>query len=95
MSNNTFTQDLTIAREVFPTLHLKGERPMAVKEFLDAQTDDDRQNVVDGLGAGLIRRGLRQIAQRMDKVDHDKADVFWALRDDIDPDGEVFHLDVA
>lgn len=88
-----FAADLTVAREVFATLNLKGERPMAVKAYLDADTDDQRQEVIDGIGAGMIRRGLRQIANRLDAQDRTgDAAAFWSLRDDVQ-DGDQFHVE--
>lgn len=94
MATNFFNNDITAARLIFEGLGLKGERPNAVAAFLAAETDDDRQAVVDVLGAGMVRRGLRQIAQRLDRKGDDSADLFWRLRDDIDPDdGEVFRVD--
>lgn len=97
MTNNTFTNDLSVARKALEPLNLKGVRPAAVKAFLDAKTDDDREDAVSEHGAGMVRRGLRQLAQRFDrKGDEETADVFWALRDDIDEEtGDVFRVEAA
>lgn len=101
MSKNTttngFTADITTARLTLEGLNLKGERPAAVLAFLQAETDDERLAVVESRGAGMIRRGLRQIANRFErKGDQDLADVFWALRDDIDEeDDTVFVIEAA
>lgn len=94
MATNYFTNDITAARSIFEGLGLKGERATAAAAFLAAETDDDRQAVVDVFSAGMVRRGLRQIARRLERKDDDNADLFWRLRDDIDPDdGEVFRVD--
>lgn len=97
MSKHTFNNDITSALEVLNTLNLKGERPQAVRAFLEAKTDNEREDAVSEWGAGMVRRGLRQIAQRFDrKQDEETADVFWALRDDIDEEtGDVFRVEVA
>jgi hypothetical protein len=97
MSNNTFNNDLTVARKAMESLNLKGLRPQAVRAFLEATTDDQREDAVAEWGAGMVRRGLRQIAQRFDrKQDEETADVFWALRDDIDEEtGDVFRVEAA
>lgn len=87
--------DIDTAREALAGLTFKGRRPAAALEFIQATTDQDRQDVVDGLGAGLIRRGLRQLATRMERVGNQQgADSLRALRDDIDEsDGTVFPYD--
>lgn len=92
---NTFTADLSTALEVFNTLNLKGVRPQAVRAFLEAKSDEQREDAVAEFGAGMTRRGLRQIAQRFErKGAQETADVFWALRDDIDEEtGEVFRVE--
>lgn len=101
MAENTttvdrFHLDLDMAALAVAGLHLKGARPSAVAEFVNAKSDEEREAVVERHGAGMIRRGLRQFARRFEgKGDQEGADIFWALRDDIDEDGEVFHLDAA
>ncbi len=94
-TTNGFESDLLVARMAVSALNLKGQRPAAVAEFLTATTDDERQAVVEHRGAGLVRRGLRQFARRFDrKGDTETADVFWALRDDIDEeDDTVFRIE--
>lgn len=91
--NQQFNSDLTVAREVFATLNLKGQRPQALAEYLAADTDDQRQDVIDGIGSGMLRRALRQIANRLDRQDRTgDAAAFWSLRDDI-TDGDQFHVE--
>jgi hypothetical protein len=88
-----FNSDLTVAREVFATLNLKGERPQALLAYLNADNDADRQDVIDGIGAGMLRRAMRQIAKRLDNQDRTaEAAAFWSLRDDV-TDGEQFHVE--
>lgn len=94
---NQFQQDLNIAAETMAALNLKGVRPQAVVAFVTATSDEERLTVVESHGAGLIRRGLRQVARRMErKGNQDVADTFWALRDDIDEEDEtVFQIEAA
>lgn len=92
MSNNTFTADLSAAVVAYATLKRdKGARPAAVRAFLEADSHEARELAVESHGAGFTRRGLREAAIMFEaKGDQQNADVFWALRDDIDLDGEVF-----
>lgn len=98
-TNTTFTfdADLARAREAYSTLkRVKGQRQAAVRAFLDAVDHAGRELAVEEWGAGFVRRGLREAAIFFDgHNDSETADVFWALRDDIDMDGEVFHVEPA
>lgn len=79
-----FASDLAIAVEVFPSLNLKGVRPTVAGRFILADNDEDRQAVLNEVGGGLVRRGLRQIAIRLDREDRaSDGAAFWSLRDDI------------
>lgn len=91
----TFTVDVASALNTYNSLNRKnGVRPVAVIAFLSATTDDERQDAVDEHGAGIVRRGLREAAVYFAAHDDaDNAEVFWALRDDIDIDGFVAPLD--
>lgn len=99
MSNNTntidgFTADLNIARKVMERNPQSSKRVVLVKGFLSKTTDEARQEFVDEHAAGEVRRELRQMAIRCERAgNQDEADAFWALRDDIDEDGDVFRLD--
>jgi hypothetical protein len=94
-TNLTFDADLARAREAYNTLkRVKGQRQAAVRAFLDATTHEGREDAVQEHGAGFTRRGLREAAVFFEgHGNQDVADVFWALRDDIDMDGEVFHVE--
>ena len=91
---NAFQADIDLALATLNTLNLKGERPTAARAFLEATSDDEREAACEEFGYGFIRRGLRQLAIRAEKDgNQNAADAFWALRDDIDPDGvEVFRI---
>lgn len=80
---------LEAARDAFASLKRgKGQRPQAVKAFLDADTDDQRDDAVEEWGAGFVRRGLREAAVfYARKGDEEIANAFWLLRDSIDDDG--------
>lgn len=85
MNTNTFKSDVKTARTAVEGLNLKGTRPAAVLAFLVAQGNSNSIVVPDDLSAGTVRRGLRQLARRFDHAgDADMADVFWALRDDVE-----------
>lgn len=96
MSNITYTDlfvaDIDVVREVMATLNLKGARPTAVLAYVEAEDDTARQEVLDRIGGGMIRRGLRQIAARLDRQGDPNAAAFWSLRADIDGD-DMFHAD--
>jgi len=94
---NTFNTDLAAAREAYNTLkRVKGQRQAAVRAFLDATDHEGRVLAVEEHGAGFVRRGLREAAIFFEgHGDQNVADVFWALRDDIDLDGEVFQVETA
>lgn len=89
---NTFENDLATARTALATLKRdKGARPAAARAFLEADGHDAREAAVEEHGAGFVRRGLREAAIMFErKGQQETADVFWALRDDIDLDGDVF-----
>lgn len=94
MAANTFNTDLAAARKAYSTLkRVKGQRQAAVRAFLDANDHQGREDAVEEHGAGFVRRGLREAAIYFEAHDNqDVADVFWALRDDIDLDGDVFQI---
>lgn len=84
---------LNAARDAFSGLRRseKSDRTAAVHAFLEAVTDEDREVVVEQYGAWLVRKGLRVAA--LSTKDEEVANVFWALRDSVDPDGFVFPAD--
>lgn len=90
--NTTFDADVEAARLAYSVLNRKkGLRPAAVIAFLTATDADAMEDAIAEHGAGLVRRGLREAAVFFESHDmQETADVFWALRDDIDLDGEVF-----
>lgn len=94
---NAFQADIDLALATLVSLNLKGERPTAAMAFLSATTDDEREAATDEFSPGFIRRGLRQLAIRCEKDGNQAAaDAFWALRDDIDPEGvEIFRIVAA
>jgi hypothetical protein len=85
MAANTTTLPFLVAaaREAMATRELKGLRPKAASMFIDADTEDDRAEVVLE-NAGIVRRGLREQAKHWAKTDEEVANVFWMLRDAID-----------
>ena len=93
MSNLTFTADLSAAAAYMEAAtDLRGERPAMLREFLAAKTDDDRAMVVEVHGGGHLRRAMRQVALCCEGKAHNDpamADVFWALRDDIDAEDDT------
>jgi hypothetical protein len=93
-NTNTFQADVAISTKALEALNLKGTRPAAVRAFLAGQEGQSEVTPVDGLSAGTVRRGLRQLARRFDhQGDVETAEVFWALRDDVEDsveDGVVF-----
>lgn len=97
MNTNAFITDITTARNALVALKVKGERADMVNALLNAATDDERDAVVEGYAAGELRRGLRHFALVFEgKADQDMADVFWALRDDIDEDDDtMFRVELA
>lgn len=58
-----------------------------VKAMVNPETtDEEREDFTFTYTAGYVRRGFRQAARFIEKAgDQDLADVFWGLRDDIDP----------
>lgn len=80
---------LSAARDAYSTLsRVKGQRPLAVKEFLDATTDDERDDAIESWGAGFVRRGLREAAAFYAAHDDEEtANAFWLLRDSVTDDG--------
>lgn len=90
MNTNAFLADITTAREALVALKVKGERADMVNALLTAESDDARDAVVEGYAAGELRRGLRHFALVFEaKADQETADIFWALRDDIDEDDDT------
>lgn len=91
MSNNINTTEflVTAARDAFSTLkRTKGQRPLAVLAFLEANTDDERDLAIESWGAGFVRRGLREAAVFfVNKDDEETANVFWTLRDSVTDEG--------
>lgn len=80
---------LTAAREGYGSLkRVSGQRPLAVRAFLDATTDEQRDEAIEAWGAGFVRRGLREAAVFFEgHDDQETANAFWALRDSVDEDG--------
>ena len=107
MSNNTTTavaptnQFEDDKARAFAFLTEKGwnsEIMTVVKAMVDpATTDEEREDYTFTYTPGYVRRGFRQAALFLErKGNEDLADVFWGLRDDIDPyTGEWFRMDVA
>lgn len=86
---NTTAFLLSAAVDAYSSLRrIKGQRPLAVKAFLDATTDDERDAAIESWGAGFVRRGLREAAVFFQGHDDEEtANVFWSLRDMIEEDG--------
>jgi hypothetical protein len=84
---NNLTTDLARAHEIMVEVNPKAERLLVVKEFTAPETtDQEREDFTFTYTPGVVRRGFRQMALRMEKAGRtDDAEVFWALRDDIDP----------
>jgi hypothetical protein len=99
VNTNTITTTefvLSAAREAYSTLkRVNGQRPLAVKAFLDATTDSERDEAIEAWGAGFVRRGLREAAVFFaGKDDEETANAFWTLRDSIEED-EFLNFDGA
>lgn len=94
---NTLTADVARAFEIMVETDPKAERLLVVKEMVKPDaTTQEREDFTYTYTPGWVRRGFRQMALRLEKAGRqDDADVFWALRDDIDTyDGWVeFDLD--
>lgn len=89
MSNTTTTQFLLdAARAAYGSLKRgKGMRPQAVLAFLNAETNDQRDDAIEAWGAGFVRRGLHEASVYFTrKGDQETANVFEALRDSVDED---------
>lgn len=99
MSNNTTTEFvLNAARAGYGSLkRVKGQRPQAVLAFLNAESDDQRDDAIEAHGAGFTRRGLHEAAVFFArKGDQETANAFEVLRDSIDDDGFTdFDVEVA
>lgn len=93
---NLFDADITTAREALVALKVKGDRADMVNALLAADGADARDSVVESYAAGELRRGLRHFALVFEgRDDQTTADVFWALRDDIDEDDDtMFRVEV-
>jgi hypothetical protein len=90
MSATTTTQFLfTAAAAAYGSLKRgKGQRPQAVKAFLDATTNDQRDEAIEAWGAGFVRRGLHEASVMFTrKGDLETANVFESLRDSVSDDG--------
>lgn len=96
-NTNAFLADLTAARDALVALKVKGERADMALALLNADSDDARDAVVEGYAAGELRRAFRHFALVFEgRNDQDTADVFWALRDDIDEDDDImFRVEAA
>jgi hypothetical protein len=101
MNTNTNTTAflLIAAREAYSTLRRdKGARATAVLAFLNAESDEQRDEAIwDQGGEGYLRRGFREAAIMFEaKGDQETANVFWDLRDMITENGfdsEVVEVD--
>jgi hypothetical protein len=80
---------VSAARDAYTSLkRTKGQRPLAVLAFLEANTDDERDMAIESWGAGFVRRGLREAAVfYVNKDDEETANVFWSLRDSVTDEG--------
>lgn len=86
-TNNTVSFLVNAARDAASTLRRgAGARAAALRDFLAADTDDQRDDVIAQWGAEIIRRSLRVTALSFRK-DEEVANVFWTLRDMIEDDG--------
>jgi hypothetical protein len=95
--NTTTTLDflLNAARDAFTGLRRgDGDRAQVLRDFLSAQTDDERDDVVALWGGEVLRRSLRVTALSL-KKDEETANVFWTLRDMIDVEDDTFNADLA
>lgn len=83
---NTTQFLLSAAREAMSGLRRgNGDRAEALRQFLAAETNDDRDNVVAEYGSALVRKALL-VAAKSTK-DEETANVFMTLRDSVDEDG--------
>lgn len=83
---NTTQFLLSAAREAMSGLRRgNGDRSEALRQFLAAETNDQRDEVVDTFGSALVRKALL-VAAKSTK-DEETANVFLALRDSVDEDG--------
>ena len=93
MSSTTTEFLFAAARDAYSTLRReKGQRAQSVLQFLNAETDEERDWAIDEWRADYIRRGLREAAVAFtDGTDEgsEVAAVFWALRETITLDGYV------
>lgn len=98
VATNQFEQDKATALAFIEKMGWKSERIATAKAMVDpALTDDERDDILFTYDAGYVRRAFRQIALFIEKQSpakvgvanedekQDLADVFWALRDDIEP----------
>ena len=83
---NTLATDLATANKVMIATAPKAERLQVVALMVNPNTtDEEREDFTVTYTPGYVRRGFRQMALRLEKAgNQDVADVFWALRDDID-----------
>lgn len=91
---NEITFITTAARTALDGRKAAGARSKAAAAFVAANTDAERQAVVDEHGAGKVRRGLRQLATKAFRKDEEVGNLFFWLRDLIDEaTGDVEVLD--
>jgi hypothetical protein len=97
ITTTQFDVDLTVAREALVALKVKGERADMALALLNAGSADERDSVLEGYAAGELRRAFRHYALVFEgRGDQETADVFWALRDDIDEDDDtMFRVEPA
>lgn len=63
----------------------KSDRSTALKALLNAETNEERDDVIEQWGVALVRKSLRVAA--LSSKDEEVANVFWSLRDMVDEDG--------
>lgn len=84
---NQFEDDKARAFKFLSEKGWKAERMLVTKAMVDPNvTDEEREDYTFTYTPGYVRRGFRQVALFLEKQgNQDLADVFWGLRDDIDP----------
>lgn len=95
VARNQFDEDKARAFAYINEKGWKSERMLVTRAMVDPEvTDEERADYLFTYTPGWVRRGFRQAALILEKEgNEDLAEVFWALRDDIDPyTGEWFTM---